>query len=137
MNQHLALTSVLVDNYDSAIDFYVNTLGFNLIEDSTLEPASGSLAEKRWVVVMPNGASESGLLLAQAANPEQKESVGRQCGGRVFLLLNTDDFWRDYHRYKERGVKFLELPREESYGTVVVFKDLSGNKWDLIQRNAG
>lgn len=134
MNQLLALTSILVDDYDKAIDFYVNTLEFNLIEDTTLVPASEITAAKRWVVVMPKGATESGLLLAQAADDQQHASIGHQCGGRVFLFLRTDDFWRDYKAYKARGVEFIDgEPREEPYGTVTVFVDIAGNKWDLIE----
>jgi len=134
MNQFLALTSILVDDYDKAIKFYVNTLEFNLMEDTTLIAASETEVAKRWVVVMPKGATESGLLLAQAANDQQRASIGHQCGGRVFLFLRTDDFWRDYKTYKARGVEFIDgEPREEPYGTVSVFVDVAGNKWDLIE----
>lgn len=134
MQQQLALTSILVGNYDEAIDFYVNTLGFNLVEDTTLVAAMESEPAKRWVVVRPKGATESGLLLAQAADAQQRASIGNQCGGRVFLFLRTDDFWRDYNAYKAQGVEFIDgEPREEAYGTVTVFVDSSGNKWDLIE----
>lgn len=134
MQQLLALTSILVDDYDKAIDFYVNTLEFNLVEDTLLQPKTETDAEKRWVVIMPKGATESGLLLAYAADARQQASIGNQCGGRVFLFLRTDDFWRDYQLYKARGVEFIDgEPREEIYGTVTVFADVMGNKWDLIE----
>lgn len=134
MKQHLALTSILVQDYDEAIEFYVSKLGFDLIEDTTLVPASKTQVAKRWVVVMPKGATESGLLLATAADAQQQAGIGNQCGGRVFLFLRTDDFWRDYRAYQSRGVEFIDgEPREEPYGTVTVFKDISGNKWDLIE----
>lgn len=133
MKQKLALTSVLVDDYDKAIDFYVNVLAFVLVEDTQLLEATATEPAKRWVVVMPKGATESGLLLAYAANAQQQASIGLQCGGRVFLFLNTDDFWRDYRAYQSRGVEFEGEPREEPYGTVAVFVDIAGNKWDLIE----
>lgn len=134
MKQRLALTSLLVDNYDSGIEFYVNVLGFDLIEDTELVPATATELAKRWVVVRPKGATESGLLLAQASNAQQSACVGLQCGGRVFLFLHTDDFWRDYRLYQQRGVEFVSgEPRKEPYGTVAVFKDVFGNQWDLIQ----
>lgn len=134
MRQVLALTSVLVREYDEAINFFVDVLGFNLVEDM---PTFESLAQenpKRWVVVSPPGSSEAGLLLARATGEDQISRIGDQTGGRVFLFLYTDDFWRDYHLYKSRGVSFVRgEPREESYGTVAVFLDLYGNMWDLIQ----
>jgi catechol 2,3-dioxygenase-like lactoylglutathione lyase family enzyme len=134
MHQFLALTSLLVRDYDEAIVFFVGTLGFDLIEDT---PTTESLAperKKRWVVVSPPGSSEGRLLLARATGEEQIARIGDQAGGRVFLFLYTDDFWRDYDLYKSRGVKFVRgEPREESYGTVAVFLDISGNMWDLIQ----
>jgi hypothetical protein len=106
-------------------------LGFRLIEDTPQGPA------KRFVRVAPPGDGETALLLAKAANPEQVTRIGDQTGGRVFLFLHTDDFWRDYRDYQARGVDFTEDPREETYGTVVVFRDLYGNKWDLVQRRKG
>lgn len=126
--QHLSLTSVLVRDYDEAIAFYVGVLGFLLIEDSPVLSQN-----KRWVVVAPPGASESRLLLARAANPDQESRVGNQTGGRVFLFLHTDDFWRDFNLYTSKGVRFIRQPAEEPHGTVAVFQDLYGNLWDLIQ----
>ncbi|HWI69646.1 MAG TPA: VOC family protein [Nitrospiraceae bacterium] len=126
--QHLSLTSVLVRDYDEAIAFYVGVLRFLLIEDSPVLSQN-----KRWVVVAPPGASESRLLLARAANPDQESRVGNQTGGRVFLFLHTDDFWRDFSLYTSRGVRFIRQPAEEPHGTVAVFQDLYGNLWDLIQ----
>ena len=126
--QHLSLTSVLVRAYDEAIAFYVGVLGFSLIEDSPVLSQN-----KRWVVVAPPGAGESRLLLARAANPDQESRVGNQTGGRVFLFLHTDDFWRDFNLYTSKGVRFIRQPREEPHGTVAVFQDLYGNLWDLIQ----
>jgi catechol 2,3-dioxygenase-like lactoylglutathione lyase family enzyme len=128
MPQHLGLVSIVVRDYDEAIAFYVGTLGFLLVEDTYL-PEPG----KRWVVVSPPGATESRLLLARATNDPQKAHVGNQTGGRVFLFLYTDDFWRDFHAYTNRGVVFVQEPRTEAYGTVAVFQDLQGNLWDLIQ----
>jgi catechol 2,3-dioxygenase-like lactoylglutathione lyase family enzyme len=127
MTQHLAAISLVVPDYDDAIAFYVGKLGFALIEDTRLSET------KRWVLVAPPGATETRLLLAKADNPEQKTRIGNQTGGRVFLFLNTDDFERDYAAMRERGVRFLEAPRREPYGTVAVFVDPYGNKWDLIQ----
>jgi catechol 2,3-dioxygenase-like lactoylglutathione lyase family enzyme len=131
MPQHLSALTLFVRDYDEAIEFFVGLLGFDLVEDTSLDEA------KRWVRVRPGGASaESGacLLLARAATPEQAARVGDQAGGRVFLFLETDDFRRDHERLLARGVRFLEAPRDEPYGTVVVFEDLYGNRWDLIQR---
>lgn len=127
MKQKLAAVSIVVKDYDEAIDYYTRCLGFDLIEDVELS------ADKRWVLVAPKGASESRILLARAANDEQLGRVGNQTGGRVFLFLHTDDFWRDYKAMKNQGVVFVESPREEVYGTVVVFEDLYGNRWDLVQ----
>lgn len=126
MRHRLALTAIIVRDYDEAIAFYCGKLGFNLREDRELSP------DKRWVVVGPRGA-ESGLLLAKASNDPQRASIGNQSGGRVFLFLETDDFWRDYNAFVSAGVVLAESPRHESYGTVVVFEDLYGNRWDLIQ----
>jgi catechol 2,3-dioxygenase-like lactoylglutathione lyase family enzyme len=127
MPQSLALVSFLVRDYDEALAFFTDSLGFRLVEDS---PLPGG---KRWIVVAPPGSTGSSLLLAEAATPEQLAQVGKQGAGRVFLFLHTDDFWRDYRLMQATDVKFLETPREESYGTVAVFEDLYGNKWDLLQ----
>lgn len=131
MNQRIAHISLLVRDYDEAIAFYTQKLNFELLEDTILN------AEKRWVVVAPPGASGCGLLLAKAATPEQVSCIGRQTGGRVFLFLFTDDFWRDYQQMQEREIKFVRPPAEEAYGTVAVFEDLYGNLWDLIQPSEG
>ena len=128
MTQSLGLVSLLVRDYDEAIAFYVDKLGFKLVED-TYQPAQ----DKRWVVVSPPGARESGLLLARASNEHQASRIGDQTGGRVFLFLYTDDFWRDFKTYQARGVRFVREPKEEPYGTVAVFEDLHGNLWDLVQ----
>jgi catechol 2,3-dioxygenase-like lactoylglutathione lyase family enzyme len=130
MKQSIGLVALLVREYDEAIEFYAGTLGFSLVEDTYIPEQ-----DKRWVVVAPPGSIESRLLLARAANEEQSSRIGNQTGGRVFLFLYTDDFWRDYHAYKAKGVVFVREPREESYGVVAVFKDLYGNLWDLLQRN--
>lgn len=126
MPQRLRLTTVLVRDYDEAIDFYVGKLGFALREDRPLT------ADKRWVVVQPSGGG-GGLLLARAVGEKQRSAIGDQSGGRVFLFLETDDFARDYAIYTERGVSFVEEPRQEPYGTVAVFEDIFGNRWDLVQ----
>src|SRR5215510_2198687 len=128
MKQFIALTSIVVRDYDEALAFYVGTLGFVLLEDTDIEAQ-----DKRWVVVAPPGATESRLLLARATTSDQASRIGNQTGGRVFLFLHTDDFWRDFSAYKARGVRFVREPVEESYGTVAVFQDLYGNLWDLIQ----
>jgi catechol 2,3-dioxygenase-like lactoylglutathione lyase family enzyme len=128
MPQSLGLVSLVVRDYDEALSFFVGKLGFSLVEDTFVPEQS-----KRWVVVSPPGANESRLLLAQASSPEQESLVGQQTGGRVFLFLHTDDFWRDYEQYKAKGVEFVRPPKEEPYGVVAVFKDLYGNLWDLLQ----
>ena len=128
MKQRLGLVSLVVDDYDDALAFFVGKLGFALVEDTFVPEQS-----KRWVVVTPPGATESRLLLARASNEEQKSRVGSQTGGRVFLFLHTDDFWRDYERYKANGVVFVREPKREPYGTVAVFTDLYGNLWDLLE----
>lgn len=128
MTQHLALISLLVRDYDEALAFYVDKLGFQLVED-TFQPAQ----KKRWVVVAPPGAVESRVLLARATTPEQQAHIGNQTGGRVFLFLHTTDFWGTHQAYLERGVEFVRPPSLEPYGTVAVFKDLYGNLWDLVQ----
>jgi catechol 2,3-dioxygenase-like lactoylglutathione lyase family enzyme len=126
MPQELVLIALVVRDYDEAIAWFTRTLDFTLIEDT---PQPG----KRWVVVAPPGSRGTRLLLARAVNPEQASRIGNQTGGRVFLFLNSDDFWHDYNTYQERGVKFVRPPKEESYGTVAVFEDLYGNWWDLLQ----
>jgi catechol 2,3-dioxygenase-like lactoylglutathione lyase family enzyme len=125
--RRLAHVAIVVRDYDEAIDFYTRVLGFRLVEDEPRGP------DKRWVVVAPSDDGAS-LLLAKAANDVQLSRVGNQTGGRVFLFLHTDDFHRDHRAMTAQGVKFVEGPREESYGTVAVFEDLYGNRWDLIER---
>ena len=127
MKQTLGLVSLVVRDYDEALDFFVGKLGFVLVEDSEVPEQ-----DKRWVVVAPPG-SDARLLLARASSEEQRSRIGNQTGGRVFLFLYTDDFWRDYEAYKSKGIVFVREPKEEAYGTVVVFKDLYGNLWDLLQ----
>ena len=122
--------ALVVRDYDEAIQFYVDVLGFTLVDDTVIQAQ-----DKRWVVVAPPGSIGSRLLLARAANDEQASRIGNQTGGRVFLFLHTDDFWRDFHAYKSRGVIFVREPKTESYGTVAVFEDLYGNLWDLVQVN--
>ena len=128
MKQRLGLVSLVVRDYDEALEFFVGRLGFSLVEDTDVPDQA-----KRWVVVSPPGASESRLLLARASSPEQESRIGTQTGGRVYLFLYTDDFWRDYEDYKARGIEFIRPPKREPYGTVAVFKDLYGNLWDLLQ----
>ena len=128
MKQAIGLVALVVRDYDEALEFYLNTLGFSLVEDTYI-----SEQDKRWVVVAPPGSSGSHLLLARAVGEEQSSRIGNQTGGRVFLFLHTDDFWRDYHAYKAKGVVFVREPKEERYGTVAVFKDLYGTLWDLLQ----
>ncbi|HEV7437210.1 MAG TPA: VOC family protein [Pseudorhizobium sp.] len=127
MTQHLAHITLVVRDYDEAIAFYVDCLGFELIED-TYQPQQ----DKRWVVVAPRGTGGASIVLARAATDKQVQYVGDQAGGRVFLFLRTDDFWRDYHAFNERGVEFVREPKAEAYGTVAVFRDLYGNLWDLL-----
>ena len=127
MKQNISALALLVPGYDEAIAYYVERLGFRLVEDTVLSPT------KRWVVVAPPGDSQTGLLLAQADSPEQMAAIGNQAGGRVFLILKTDDFDRDFARFKKAGIEFLEDPRLEAYGKVAVFRDAFGNKWDLIE----
>ncbi len=128
MKQSIVHIALVVRDYDEAIEFYTEKLRFTLIED-TYQPEQ----DKRWVVVAPPGSSGTTLLLARASNPEQEAVIGNQSGGRVFLFLNTDDFWRDYNDMVSKGIKFVRDPKEESYGTVAVFEDLYGNKWDLLE----
>lgn len=126
MTQRIAAITILVNDYDEAIAFYTRTLGFRLVEDTPMTPT------KRWVVVAPPGDGPR-VLLARAANSDQESRIGNQTGGRVFLFLHTDDFWRDYRLYQANGVEFTEEPRREPFGMVVVFRDLYGNLWDLVQ----
>ncbi len=128
MKQAIGYVAVVVEDYDEAIRFYVDTLGFRLVEDTFIEAQN-----KRWVLVAPPGSTESKLLLAHAVGTEQSSRIGNQTGGRVFLFLHTDDFWRDFNKYKSKGVVFVREPVEEGYGTVAVFRDLYGNLWDLLQ----
>ncbi len=127
MSQSITQLTIVVRDYDEALAFYAGVLGFALIEDTPM-PAQ----QKRWVVVAPAGSAVR-LLLARAVGDEQAACIGKQAGGRVFLFLHTDDFWRDFHAYRAKGVEFVGDPREEAYGTVAVFKDLYGNLWDLLQ----
>jgi catechol 2,3-dioxygenase-like lactoylglutathione lyase family enzyme len=128
MRQSLGLVSLLVHDYDEAIAFYVGTLGFTLVEDTPV-PAQG----KRWVVVRPAGDDGCGLLLARASGPAQRQRIGDQAAGRVFLFLHTDDLDRDHARYRALGVEFVREPQAMPYGRVAVFRDLCGNLWDLIE----
>ena len=128
MPQHLGAIALLIRDYDEAIAWYTDVLGFELIEDTRLSP------DKRWVVVAPPGSRETRLLLARAADATQAACIGRQGGGRVWLFLHTDDFAADHARMLAAGVHFCEAPRHESYGSVAVFEDLYGNRWDLLQR---
>jgi RimJ/RimL family protein N-acetyltransferase/catechol 2,3-dioxygenase-like lactoylglutathione lyase family enzyme len=131
VRQSIGLTALVVRDYDEALEFFVGKLGFRLIEDTYIAEQ-----EKRWVVVAPPGSHESALLLARASNEEQASRIGNQTGGRVFLVLRTDDFWRDYGRYKANGIVFVRDPRKESYGMVAVFEDIYGNRWDLLQSSS-
>lgn len=128
MNQSIVHIALVVRDYDEAIEFYTQKLHFTLVED-TYQPEQ----DKRWVVVAPPGSTGTTLLLARASKPEQEPFIGNQTGGRVFLFLNTDDFWRDYHDMKAKSINSIREPKEESYGTVAVFEDLYGNRWDLLQ----
>ena len=130
MKQTLGLVSLVVRDYDEALAFYVGKLGFTLVEDTFQAEQN-----KRWVVIEPPGAAGQGskLLLARGVNPEQVSRVGNQTGGRVFLFLYTDDFWRDFNAYKAAGVVFVREPMKAPYGTVAVFEDLYGNRWDLVE----
>ena len=131
MKQQIVHVALVVREYDEAIEFFTKKLDFRLVED-TYQPAQ----DKRWVLVAPPGSLGVQLLLARATTPEQEASIGNQTRGRVFLFLNTDDFWRDYNNMTERGITFIREPKVESYGTVAVFKDLYGNLWDLLQLSA-
>jgi catechol 2,3-dioxygenase-like lactoylglutathione lyase family enzyme len=128
MKQSIVHVALVVRDYDDAIRFYAEKLKFTVIKD-TYQPAQ----DKRWVVIAPPGSDGSALLLARASTPEQEGAIGNQTGGRVFLFLSTDDFWRDYHRMVADGITFVRAPKVESYGTVAVFEDLYGNLWDLLE----
>ncbi len=128
MKQSLLHVSVVVREYDEAINFYTKVLNFSLVED-TYQPEQ----DKRWVVVAPPGNGSASILLARASKPEQIPFIGNQTGGRVFLFLKTDDFWRDYNEMMSKGVNFVRGPKEAEYGTVAVFEDLYGNLWDLVE----
>ncbi len=128
MIQYVAQLALVVRDYDQAIDFYTRKLHFTLVEDTYLPQQ-----DKRWVVIAPPGSNSATILLAQASTPEQESYIGNQAGGRVFLFLATDDFWRDYRDMTQQGIHFVRAPKEETYGTVAVFEDLYGNQWDLIQ----
>jgi len=127
MKQTLGHVALVVRDYDEALEFFTHTLNFRVVEDTRQSET------KRWVLVAPPGSEGTTLLLAQAATPEQESRIGNQTGGRVFLFLHTDDFWRDYREMIARNVKFIREPIEEPYGTVAVFEDLYGNKWDLLE----
>lgn len=131
MKQSIVHIALVVRDYDEALDFYINKLNFVLIEDS-YQPEQ----DKRWVVIAPPGSSGTTLLIAKASKPEQLDFIGNQAGGRVFLFLHTDDFWRDYHSMVAKGITFIREPKEADYGMVAVFQDLYGNLWDLLQLNA-
>jgi catechol 2,3-dioxygenase-like lactoylglutathione lyase family enzyme len=131
MNQQIVHIALVVDDYDDAIRFYTEQLNFELVEDTILTET------KRWVLVRPKGANECSLLLAKGVGDKQRASIGNQTGGRVFLFLKTDDFWRDYTSMLTKGINFVREPKTEEYGTVAVFADLYGNLWDLIQFSNG
>jgi catechol 2,3-dioxygenase-like lactoylglutathione lyase family enzyme len=131
MAQTLGYVALLVRDYDEALAFFTHSLGFTVIEDSPAKDRLGN--DKRWVLVSPPGSRGTSLLLARASTPEEASRIGNQTVGRVFLFLHTDDFWRDYNEMLAHGVRFKEAPRQEAYGTVAVFEDLYGNKWDLLE----
>ncbi len=130
MSQTIGYITIVVQDYDEAIAFYRDALGFEVVEDTELGDG------KRWVLVAPQNSAGTALLLAKASSPEQADRIGDQTGGRVFLFLHTSDFWNDYRGMQERGVQFTEEPRQEKYGVVAVFKDLYGNRWDLLELTA-
>jgi catechol 2,3-dioxygenase-like lactoylglutathione lyase family enzyme len=130
VKQSIVHIAIVVRDYDEALEFYINKLNFVLIED-TYQPEQ----DKRWVVISPPGSVGTTLLIARASKPEQEPFIGNQSGGRVFLFLNTDDFWRDYHSMIAKGIKFVREPKKADYGMVAVFEDLYGNLWDLLQLN--
>ena len=127
MKQSITHVALVVRDYDEALDFYTGKLQFNLLEDTYIPEQ-----DKRWVLILPPGSSGTALLLAKATNPKQEKFIGNQSGGRVFLFLQTDDFWRDYQNMVDSGIHFIRLPKQEVYGMVAVFEDLYGNKWDLL-----
>ncbi|MBI5727051.1 MAG: VOC family protein [Ignavibacteriales bacterium] len=131
MQQKIGSFTIVVKDYDEAIEFYTKKLSFKLLEDTDMGGG------KRWVIVAPQGPDGCTILLAKATTTEQMNAIGNQTGGRVFIFLYTDDFWRDYEKMQKNGIEFTEKPREEDFGTVVVFKDLYGNKWDFIARKKG
>lgn len=131
MLQNIGYVALLVRDYDEAIAYFTEKLNFQVLEDSPSTDRNGE--PKRWVLVAPSGSTGTSLLLARASNDEESSRIGNQTGGRVFLFLHTDDFWRDYRAMTSRGVRFVREPREEAYGIVAVFEDLYGNKWDLLQ----
>jgi catechol 2,3-dioxygenase-like lactoylglutathione lyase family enzyme len=131
MSQTIGYVTLVVRDYDEAIAFFTRSLGFDLIEDAPSKDRHGR--DKRWVLVAPRDSRGTAILLSKASTPEEVSRIGNQTGGRVFLFLHTDDFWRDYNAITEKGVKFIREPKEEEYGTVAVFEDLYGNKWDLLQ----
>ena len=130
MKQEIVHIALVVKDYDEALDFYVKKLNFELIEDTYQAEQ-----DKRWVVIAPPGSKGATILLARASKPEQEPFIGKQTGGRVFLFLNTDDFWRDYNAMISKGIKFVREPKTAEYGMVAVFEDLYGNQWDLLQLN--
>lgn len=130
MKQSIIHIALVVKDYDEAIEFYTKKLNFVLIEDTYQAEQN-----KRWVIVSPPNSTGTSILLAKASKPEQEKFIGNQTGGRVFLFLNTDDFWRDYKEMLARGIEFIREPKKEDYGTVAVFKDLYGNLWDLLEIN--
>ena len=132
MKQSIVHIALVVKDYDDAIEFYTKKLHFTLIEDSYQVEQ-----DKRWVVVAPPGSNGTTILLARASNEEQEKFIGNQCGGRVFLFLNSDDFWRDYEDMKANGITFVRPPKQQDYGMVAVFEDLYGNRWDLLQLKKG
>jgi catechol 2,3-dioxygenase-like lactoylglutathione lyase family enzyme len=131
MKQSIVHIALVVKDYDEAIDFYTKKLHFTLLEDSYQAEQ-----DKRWVVIAPPGSNGTTILLARASKPEQEPFIGNQAGGRVFLFLNSDDFWRDYHDMMAKGINFIREPKEQVYGMMAVFEDLYGNRWDLLQLNA-
>ena len=130
MNQSLGLITLVVRDYDEALEFFIEKLGFILLEDTYIREQ-----DKRWVVIKPKGTSGSCLLLAKASTSEQESHIGNQTGGRVFLFLYTDDFWRDYNNFKAKGIIFTREPKQVNYGLFAVFKDIYGNQWDLLEPN--
>ncbi len=132
MRQSIVHVAIVVEEYNEAIDFYTKRLGFELIEDTYIPEQN-----KRWVLVAPQNSKGTAILLAKASNPDQARFIGNQAGGRVFLFLSTDDFWRDYNQFLANGIKFLRNPEKHAYGIVAVFEDLYGNLWDLLEHTDG